>query len=90
VGRASFGNPWIFSDIKNGFHSEIPLATKISVMIEHTKKFVELYPDQKAFFQMRKHFGWYMKGFDGALEIRKKLMQATSLEDVEKIVASIV
>lgn len=89
IGRASFGNPWIFKSIREVRATDIDLPTKIDVMLEHTKKFVELYPDPKAFFQMRKHFGWYMKSFDGALETRKKLMLTTSLKDVEAIVASI-
>lgn len=89
IGRSSFGNPWIFKSIKEGRVNDIDLPTKIDVMLEHTKKFVELYPDPKAFFQMRKHFGWYMKSFDGALETRKKLMLANNLSDVERIVSSI-
>lgn len=88
IGRATFGNPWIFNEAR-GDTTKITLELKIKVMIEHTKKFVELYPDPRAFFQMRKHFGWYMKGFDGAVELRKKLMTANSLADVENIVKTI-
>lgn len=86
IGRGSYGNPWIFKGKK---FEEVQITEKIDVLIEHTKKFVELNPDPKAFVQMRKHFGWYIKGFDGAKEIREKLMRASSVTDVELILQEV-
>ncbi|MBE0574164.1 tRNA-dihydrouridine synthase [Candidatus Dojkabacteria bacterium] len=83
IGRASFGNPWIFKGKK---FEDISLEERVKVMIEHTKKFVELNPDPKAFVQMRKHFGWYIKGFENASAIRVKLMQTNSVTDVEQVI----
>lgn len=82
IGRASFGNPWVF---KNMLEEEVTIDEKIRVMLEHTKIFVKHNPDPKAFFQMRKHFGWYMKGFDGAKDLRDKLFRATSIDEVKNI-----
>lgn len=87
IGRATYGNPWIF---KGKNFEDVSTEEKIKVMLEHTKKFVELNPDPKAFVQMRKHFGWYVKGFDGAKEIREKLMKAASVTDVESIVNNLI
>lgn len=87
IGRGSYGNPWIF---KGKNYEDVEIKDKINVLIEHTKKFVEINSDPKAFVQMRKHFGWYIKGFDGAKEIREKLMRASSVEDVETIVSSLI
>ena len=84
IGRATYGNPWIFKTLKD--NNEIDLKKRINVMLEHAEKFVELNPEPKLFFQMRKHFGWYIKGFDGANDIRKKLMTSTSLPEVRKII----
>ena len=36
--------------------------------------------------EMRKHLGWYFKGFSGASEIRKSLMQVKSLEEIVKVI----
>lgn len=84
VGRASFGNPWIFKNLK-GEEFSPTLEEKIKVMIEHTEKFIEIYSEPKLFFQMRKHYGWYMKGFEGAVDMRRKLMTTTSLDDLKVI-----
>lgn len=87
IGRGTYGNPWIFKEIKGEIKSNsVDLKTRIKVMVEHTEKFLEIYPDPKMFFQMRKHFGWYMKGFDGAVEMRKKLFLSSSIEEVKEIV----
>lgn len=82
VGKATYGNPWFFSGKDE---ADITKEDRINVLIEHTTKFVELNPSEGAFVQMRKHFGWYIKGFDGAKELRMQLMQANSLEDLYKI-----
>jgi tRNA-dihydrouridine synthase B len=93
IGRGSYGNPWIFKDIKSGINNkdklEVNLVDRVKTMLEHTEKFVELYPNPKAFFQMRKHFGWYMKSFEGAVETRKKLMLSNSLEEVREIISDL-
>ncbi len=84
IGRASLGNPWIFNREYN--EDLVTFEERVKVMIEHTKLFVKHNPDERAFFQMRKHFGWYMKGFDGAKELREKLFRCSSLEEVKTIV----
>lgn len=81
IGRGTFGNPWAFNKVAK----EVSFEDRVKVMIEHTEKFIELSPDPRAFFQMRKHFGWYMKGFDGAKELRIKLLTSSSLVEVKEI-----
>lgn len=86
IGRGCFGNPWAF---KNLNLEDVPIEDRLRVMIEHTNLFVQKNGDPKAFVQMRKHFGWYIKGFDGAREARTKLMTSSSIEEVQEILKSI-
>jgi len=80
LGRAIFGNPWLFSE-------KIPtLEEKLSVMVEHTKLFEELLGGMKNFNIMKKHYKAYVKDFDGANELRAKLMETQSASEVEAIV----
>lgn len=78
VGRATCGNPWFFSG------NEPTIEDRFKAAIDHSKYFEEM-SMKNAFFAMRKHLAWYCRGFDGARELRKELMQTNSSEDVKKI-----
>ena len=82
LGRAIFGNPWQFN--KEIHIEDISLEQRFAVMIEHTKLFEELLGDIKNFAVMKKHYKAYVNGFDGAKELRVKLMEADSSADVER------
>lgn len=84
LGRAIFGNPWLFN--KNKKIEDISVPEKMAVMIEHSKLFEELLGNIKSFHIMRKHYKAYANGFDGAKELRVKLMQTENIADVEAIV----
>ena len=84
VGRAIFGNPWFFNeDLKK---EDLSIEEILRVMVEHTYLFEKLLP-HKNFYIMKKHYKAYCNGFDGAKELRTKLMdEAKSAKDVEGIV----
>lgn len=80
LGRGIFGNPWLFAE-------KIPSTEeKLKVMIEHTKLFEKMLLEYKNFAVMKKHYKAYVNGFDGAKELRMKLMDALNAKEVEKIV----
>ena len=54
-------------------------------MIEHTKLFESMLGKFKNFSIMKKHYKAYVSGFNGAKELRMKLMEAGSAKEVEKI-----
>src|SRR3989338_7285259 len=79
LGRAIFGNPWLFAE-------KVPsIKEKLEVMIEHTKLFEKMLSGHKNFAIMKKHYKAYVNGFDGAKELRVKLMEAENASQVEKI-----
>ena len=59
---------------------------KLKIMLEHTKLFEKLLGEHKNFAIMKKHYKAYVNGFDGAKELRVKLMEANSALEVERIV----
>lgn len=83
LGRAIFGNPWLFDEEKG----EVSIEEKLKVLVEHTKLFEEIVP-HKNFSIMKKHYKAYVQGFDGAKELRIKLMQAKDANEIEKIIIS--
>lgn len=82
LGRAIFGNPWLFSQ-----PAHVPsIQEKLKTMLEHTKLFSQLLGDVKSFAIMKKHYKAYVSGFDGAKELRVALMETSSFAEVESIV----
>ena len=80
LGRAIFGNPWLFSQ-----HPMLTKEERLPVMVEHTKLFDELLGKHKNFAIMKKHYKAYVNGFDGAKELRMKLMEAENSAEVEAL-----
>jgi len=85
LGRAIFGNPWLFHPTKD--LSNVSLEERFTALIEHTKLFEELLP-HKSFAIMKKHYKAYVNGFDGAAELRAELMMAKDAKEVEDIILS--
>ncbi|MEI7689152.1 MAG: tRNA-dihydrouridine synthase [Candidatus Nomurabacteria bacterium] len=81
IGRAVFGNPWIF----NKKDKEITIQEKLKVMLEHTKLYEKILGKVKNFANMKKHYKAYVNGFDGAKELRLKLMETKSYKEVERV-----
>lgn len=81
IGRGIFGNPWLFSQKES-----IDLEEKLKVMLEHTKLFEEVLGEHKNFAIMKKHYKAYVNGFDGAKDLRVKLMDAKDYNEIESIV----
>ena len=97
IGRGVFGNPWFFSsagkrqdlgNLERSCLEEPTIEQKLNVLIEHTQIFERelLIPKHKNFAVMKKHFKAYVNGFDGAKELRVKLMETENAKEVEKII----
>lgn len=83
LGRAIFGNPWLFHS-EHSF-SNVPIAERLRVMVEHSKLFAELLP-HKNFAIMKKHYKAYVHGFESSKELRMRLMETQAPGEVERIV----
>ncbi len=79
IGRATFGNPWFFKG------KEPNVQEKLMAVVEHSRYLADNYPEHP-FYALRKHLGWYCKGFDNAKELRVKFMKVETPEEVEQIV----
>ncbi len=85
IGRGIFGNPWLFNrQIKK---DDLSIKEILMTCVDHTKKF-EKEISFKSFSIMKKHFKAYVNGFSGAKELRMKMMEAKTGDEIEKIVKS--
>lgn len=64
IGRGSFGNPWLFSEINDFFetgqHSTLPEDEKYQLMFKHIEALHQFYGEEKGYRIARKHVGWYV------------------------------
>ena len=91
IGRGALGNPWIFKSCQGSDPWQAQEDYKpsyretVEVTLKHMRMNVEEFGGKKGLLEMRKHYGWYFKGFDGASELRKKLVLAKDVEEVRSI-----
>jgi tRNA-dihydrouridine synthase len=55
-------------------------------MLDHARQYEALL-DRQCFPRMRKHLGWYCKGFPSAAALRNAMVRASSSDDVARLVA---
>lgn len=88
VGRASLGNPWIFSQINSYLKNpEEPicfptLEQKLDVMVDHIEKMVEYKGEHMALLQARKLVAGYFKGMKCAASLRNEAGKISVLNDL--------
>lgn len=91
IGRASLGNPWIFSQINTYFENpeakifEPSLEEKLDVMVEHISKMVEYKGEHMALLQARKLVVGYFKGMRGAAALRNEAGKISTLDDLKRL-----
>ena len=91
IGRATLGNPWIFSQINAYLENpnvkiHIPdLEERLGVMIEHIGKMVEYKGEHMAMLQARKLVVGYFKGMKGAAALRNEAGKIKTLDDLYEL-----
>lgn len=80
VGRRSLGNPWIFREINEFLDSGIvPLFPTVLERVELCRSHLELEMtsrgERAGANYMKKHLGWYLKGFPNASSYRQQLVR---------------
>lgn len=91
IGRATLGNPWIFSQI-NAYLENLnvkihtpDLEERLGVMIEHIGKMVEYKGEHMAMLQARKLVVGYFKGMKGAAALRNEAGKIKTLDDLYEL-----
>lgn len=86
LGRAIFGNPWLFSELhtKDGKPFVPSLEERLKTLVKHAELFEKLLGDIKSFAVMKKHFKAYVAGFDDAKDLRMKLMECEDSKGMKR------
>jgi tRNA-dihydrouridine synthase len=99
VGRATLGTPWFFrqkeearvllqQDLPGKGPEPVvpPLDVRFALLLDHARRF-EAACGTGQFRRMRKHLGWYCKGFPHAASLRANMVRVSSVADVEQVLA---
>lgn len=91
IGRATYGRPWIFKEIKHYLSTGEPMpplsiSEKVNLAKNHLKKSVEIKGLPVGIFEMRRHLSNYFKNLPHFKDIRMKLV---TLNDVDELLATI-
>lgn len=91
LGSAIYGNPWLFSYSRELESSYIPTPQqRLQALTEHLALFDELLGDTVNYATMKKHFKAYVSGWDGAKELRVRLMNTTNSKDARALIEAVV
>lgn len=96
VGRGTFGNPWVMAEICDAFAGkakpEMPTTflQKLPMIVEHCELAVAIKGERLGMLEMRRHLSSYVKGFDGASELRSKLVRVEKLAEAKQLLMSAV
>ncbi len=86
IARGALGNPWIFRQVQElaQSHHYTPVTTteRATAITHHLNLFIEEKGEAVAVREIKKHIGWYAKGFAGASEIRRAANSAQSTQDI--------
>lgn len=91
IGRASFGHPWIFRDVKHYLRTgellpSMSVADRVELAKKHLAKSLEVKGEKVGVLEMRRHLSCYFKGLDNFKETRLKLV---TLNDPQELYATL-
>ena len=90
IGRATFGDPWIFTQAKAALEGlpvpeKPPLAQRVDVAVRQFTLAQEDKGEHIACLEARKHFAWYLRGVPYSNYYKEQISSIRSMEDVYRI-----
>jgi tRNA-dihydrouridine synthase B len=94
IGRATFGRPWIFKEIRHyldtgGILPEPTVDEKADLALLHLDKSLEHKEGKAALLEMRRHLSNYFKGLPNFKETRLRLLTSLDIDEIKQIIEEI-
>ena len=92
VGRGCLGRPWLFAELSAQLRGkELPaqptLGEVTRIIYRHAELLAQHDGEQRAARDLRKHMGWYLRGFPVGGELRASLAKISSLAELREKLA---
>ena len=93
IGRGAEGNPFIFREVNEylaGKSVTKPTADEMrTVILRQAEMMLEYKGEYIGIREMRKHLTWYLKGFDGAASLRRRINETETFEELKAFVEAL-
>ena len=94
IGRASFGDPWVFAEVSaamegRDYAGRPKLSDRVDVAV---RQFALAYEDKGehiACLEARKHFAWYLRGVSHSSFYKEQISSIKTMEDIDRIAKEI-
>lgn len=93
IGRAAFGNPWLFKRtvhfLERGELLPEPSGEeKINTALRHLQLSLQYKGERLTVLEMRKHLAWYVKGLPSSSRFREELNRIKNIKRLEELLKS--
>jgi tRNA-dihydrouridine synthase B len=93
IGRGVYGRPWFPNQVQHFLKYgtkllDPPLVEKIKIIMNHIEHMVEFHGEHTGLMLIKKHIGWYSKGFKDSSHFRLAAMQATNYATIKDLITS--
>lgn len=94
IGRAAFGDPWVFQEIQEALQGlpitpRPPLAQRVETAKQQFRLALEDKGERIACLEARKHFAWYLHGVPHSAYYKEQISHIASMEDIDRIAKGI-
>lgn len=91
IGRGCLGRPWLFRDLAAVFEGkETPapptLGEASAMLLDHARLLIEWFGPLIGAREVRKHTGWYLAGYTVGHDVRVRLHEVGSIDELAAIV----
>lgn len=95
IGRATFGDPWIFEEVKAALAGDpVPerpaLKDRIAVAVRQFELSEQDHGEHIACLEARKHFAWYLRGVAHSSYYKNQISSMNTMEDIYRIAKDVI
>ena len=95
IGRATFGDPWIFAETKAALAGQPipprpPLSERIDLAVRQFELAEQDHGEHIACLEARKHFAWYLRGVPYSGYYKNQISSLTTMEDIYRVAKDVV
>ena len=92
VGRGCLGRPWLFAQLSAALqHQPIPphptFGEVVKIILRHVELLAEYDGEAKACRDIRKHMGWYLRGYPAGGDLRREVTQVKAIDQLAELLS---